>query len=155
MGPESSQVVLGSVCSRLVSPRRRQGVSAVARVQRSGSRLKRSSLVVLGRGSRHRPPRPCLPVCPRAFPGRRSGLAPSRLGAGSLPPPSLSTSSRSTVFPPGALGLRLCPPALLACDPSPLQGLVDDKSVAPDLSEREGFLRVQILADCSSLEARG
>lgn len=130
--------MLGSVCGRLVSPRCRQGGSAAARVQRSGSRLKSSSPVVLGRGSRRRP---LVPACRSAlerFPAVALASPLLASAPGLCLPPSLSTSSRP-VCPPGALGFGSVPQlsSPVTLPPTSRQGLVDDKSVAPAFSERE------------------
>lgn len=137
MGPKWSHAVLWSFCSGLVSLRRGQGVSAAARVQPSGPQLKSSSPVVPGRGSlRH-------PLVPAGLPSsifRRSGLAPSHLSVLFLPPfllallPDLCVKS-PLFFHPERWGSALSPP-LFTCDPSPLQELVDDKSVSPAFSAK-------------------
>lgn len=129
MGRKRSHVELWGVCSRLVSLRRRQGVSAAAWVQPSGPRLAEEFLpgrTRLGGGSLHRFPVPA--DLPSSF-FRHAGLAPSHLSASALALPPLlaplpDPCFESPLFFTRRVGVRLRPPALLTCNPCPLWGLV-------------------------------
>lgn len=137
------------VCSLRVSLRRLrrcrcQGVSAAVRVQPAGRWLKSSSPVLLGGGSLRRP------LVPAGLPSslsRHAGLAPF-FSLTSAPQPGLCLCTG--VLRAGSVGVQLRPPALLTCDPCPLQGLVDDKRVSPAFAERdEGSLRATVRIDFS------
>lgn len=113
-------------------------------------------------------PRSLVPAGLRSSLFLHAGLAPPHRSASALPLPPLLLAPLphpwvgSRCSSTRSVGVQLRPPAPLTRDPSPLQGLGDDKGVSPAFSQRdEGFFKATIpgrrlLPGASfRLEARG